>query len=360
MFQRILVPLDGSMRAERAMSVAARIARATGGSLVLLRAVEPPVEYETYLAEEESLPESPPKKYVGEAADYLRRVARSEVLKGIPVVTEEMVGAPGPAILDYAASSRTDLIVLCSHGYTGFKRWAIGSVADKVVRHAPMPVLLLRESGPALRIPDAQHPLRVLVTLDGSELSEAILEPVTWLVEAFAPPTQGKLDLLHVVDTSAIGGTYPERVRAEIIEQVKHQAREYLTMITSKIRIIIAADGELPITCFVVTAQDVATAIIRAGESSEDAEGLPSAGSYDVIAMSTHGRGALARWIVGSITERVLHGTALPVFVVRSQHVELHMPGTEAQKRILGASQKKKVLETAKSEEWIHESKHQS
>jgi nucleotide-binding universal stress UspA family protein len=244
-----------------------------------------------------------------------------------------MVGAAESAILDYAASSRADLIVLSSHGYTGFKRWAIGSVADKVVRYAPMPVLLLRESGPALRIPDAEHPLRVLVTLDGSELSEAILEPVTWLLEAFAPPTQGKLDLLHVVDTSAIGGKYPEQVSAEIVEQAKPQAREYLTMVASKIRTIIAEDGELPITCSVVAAQDVATAIIRAAEGSEDAEGLPSAGSYDMIAMSTHGRGALARWIVGSITERVLHGTGLPVFVARPQHVEPRMPGTEAQQK---------------------------
>jgi nucleotide-binding universal stress UspA family protein len=321
MFQRILVPLDGSMRAERAMPIAARIARASGGSIVLLRAVEPPVEYETYLTQGESLAKSTPKKYVGEAADYLSRVALSEVLKGIPVVTEEIVGAPEPTILDYAASSQIDLIVLCSHGYTGFKRWAIGSVADKVVRHAPMPVLFLRESGPTLRIPDAQHPLRVLVTLDGSELSEAILEPVTCFVETFSPPYQGKLHLLHVVDTSAIGGKYSERVSPEIIEQAKLQAREYLTMIKSKIQTIIAVDGEFPITCSVVTAQDVATAIIRAGESIEDAEGLPSAGSYDLIAISTHGRGALARWIVGSITERVLHATALPVFVVRSPHV---------------------------------------
>lgn len=333
MFQRILVPLDGSMRAERAMPVAARIARASGGSMILLRAVEPPVEYETYRAEEESLLESLPKKYVGEAADYLSRTARSEILKGIPVATEEMVGAPDSTILDYAASSRTDLIVLCSHGYTGFKRWAIGSVADKVVRHAPMPVLLLRGSDLALRIPDAEHPLRVLVTLDGSELSEAILEPVIWLVEALASPTQSELGLLHVVDTSVIGRKYPEQASAEIIEQAKHEAREYLTMIASKIRTIIAEDGELPITCSVVAAQDVATAIIKAGEGSEDAGGLPSVGSYDVIAMSTHGRGALARWIVGSVTERVLHGTGLPVFVARPQHVELRMPGAEAQQK---------------------------
>jgi nucleotide-binding universal stress UspA family protein len=333
MFQRILVPLDGSMRAERALPVAARIARATGGSMVLLRVVEPPVEYETYPTEGESLAERTPIKYAGEAADYLGRVARCELLKGIPVVTEEMVGAAEPAILDYAVSCQADLMVLCSHGSTGFKRWAIGSVADKVVRHAPMPVLILREGGPTLPIPDAAHPLRVLVTLDGSELSEAILEPVTWLVKAFASPSQGGLHLLHVVDPSAIGRKYSERVRAEILEQVKHQACEYLTMITSKIRTIIAADGELPITCSVVIAQDVATAIIGAGESREDAEGLSSAGSYDMIAMSTHGRGALARWMVGSITERVLHATALPMFIVRPQHVELSRPGTEAQQK---------------------------
>jgi nucleotide-binding universal stress UspA family protein len=179
--------------------------------------------------------------------------------------------------------------------------------------------------------PDAERPLRALVTLDGSELSEAILEPVIQLVEAFAPPSQVRLHLLHVVDTTDIAENFSESVGAQIIEQTQQQAREYLDMLTNKIRTSMAADDELPITCAVVPAQDVAAAIIRAGESIEDAEGLPIAGTYDVIAMSTHGRGVLARWIVGSITERVLHATSQPVFVVRPPHALFHESGTDAQ-----------------------------
>ncbi len=126
--------------------------------------------------------------------------------------------------------------------------------------------------------PDAERPLRALVTLDGSELSEAILAPVIQLVEAFAPPSQARLHLLHVVDTTDIAENFSESVGAQIIEQTQQQAREYLDMLTNKIRTSMVADDELPITCAVVPAHDVAAAIIRAGESIEDAEGLPNSG----------------------------------------------------------------------------------
>ncbi len=89
MFQRIVVPLDGSMRAERAIPVAARIARATGGSIILLRVAEPPVEFETLATKQEPEAErsETTKKYLGEVAYYLRRAAHSADLQGLSIAT---------------------------------------------------------------------------------------------------------------------------------------------------------------------------------------------------------------------------------------------------------------------------------
>ena len=131
MFKRILVPLDGSGRAERALPVAARMARASGGSIFLVRVLS---------TEPASLPSAPAKplliQTVGEAdrslaESYLAGVAGSDLLAGIPVQTHVPVGLISPSILAVAADTRADIIVMCSHGYTGVLRWwMMGSVAD--------------------------------------------------------------------------------------------------------------------------------------------------------------------------------------------------------------------------------------
>jgi nucleotide-binding universal stress UspA family protein len=320
MFQRILVPLDGSLLAERALPIAAHIARTSDGAIVLLRAIEPPVADESYTMVQESGEDRITEKFTDEAADYLNNIIHTEVMQDIPITTVEVVGSAEEAILDYISTSRPDLIVICSHGYGGLKRWALGSVAEKVIHHAEIPVLLVRLYGSTLCDPCGEHPLRILATLDGSAMSEAVLGPVSQLLEAFAPPGQCQLHLLQVVDTSPITRFSEHNVEghAEVIEQVKQQALEYLATIADKIRMLTPIEYQFPITYSVSTAQDIASEIINSAESIEETEDIPSIESYDLIAMATHGRGAMTRWLMGSITERVLHGTKLPMLIVRS------------------------------------------
>ena len=154
MFKRILVPLDGSARAEQAIPVAARIARALGGSVILLRVATAPVDTGKY---------STTSVYVEEAVDadltevtsYIEKIAGSGELTGITTEVKTFIGAVAPTILSAAQSFHANVIVMCSHGYTGFKRWVLGSVADKVTHHSPIPVLVLREGGHVL--PTAGH-----------------------------------------------------------------------------------------------------------------------------------------------------------------------------------------------------------
>src|SRR5205085_2917156 len=101
-----------------------------------------------------------------------------------------------------------DIIVMSSHGDTGFKRWVLGSVAQKVSRHSPVPVLVLHEDGstPESIFPDPLRPLRsimALVALDGSTFAEAAIEPAANLVAALAAPAEGILLFTSIVSLPA-------------------------------------------------------------------------------------------------------------------------------------------------------------
>lgn len=321
MFKRILVPLDGSKRAERALPVAVRIVRATGGSLVLLRVVNPQIEYGGYLTQPVVLSTLNGVETGGiEATQYLAEVAQSDVLAGIETKREVFYGASAATILSVAAEHGIDAIVLCSHGDTGFKRWVLGSVAQKVACHSPMPVLVLREGGtaPIGPHPNAEQPLRILVPLDGSPMSEAALEPAAHLIAALAGPGRGALHLLRVVVPST-GGHLKSQTHISAMEEVKRDAKTYLSALVARLREGPLANLELLITWSVALDADVAHAIIRVAENGEDAEGVGIFGGCDLIAMATHGRGGLQRWAMGSVTERVLGATQLPLLVIRSQ-----------------------------------------
>src|SRR5581483_4294666 len=201
MFKRILVPLDGSARAERALAVAARLAQASSGSVIVLRVVSNATDrgIDGPLPRTQADPSFAPE--LTQTERYLTDVTVSPVLKAIPTEMVALVGSPAHVILSVASSYQADLIVLCSHGYTGMTRWVMGSVAEKVARHALLPVLILREGGPvpAGPHPDASRPLRVLVPLDGSAYAKAALLPAATLIAALAGPGQGAMHLLRVV-----------------------------------------------------------------------------------------------------------------------------------------------------------------
>lgn len=152
MFKRILVPLDGSERAEQALPVAARLARSSGGSVILLQVVDITVFSYSRMVEPymiESLGTN-----LSEARKYLTEKAASSMFNGIPTEIHVPFGSAASQLLIEAESSQVDSIVLTSRGYTGVARFLLGSVAEYVVRHASVPVLLLREesiSGSDLR-----------------------------------------------------------------------------------------------------------------------------------------------------------------------------------------------------------------
>ena len=323
MFQRILVPLDGSQRAEQAIPLAVRLARASGGSLLFLRIVPPllmtgmapyPPVALTYLQNLQSLEE----QQWASAQAYLEKSMEASEFAGLDMHAAVHVGPPASVILQVVQEQSIDLVVLCSHGFTGIKRWALGSVAQKVVRHSPVPVFLLREQHLNLTKKVAQ-PIRALVALDGSSFAEAALLPTAHLVAALSSPAEGALHLLQVMRRPA-----PEEEReywlgglADDVYRAAHRAADE-SLYSARAALLRELSGKLSVQVdwSVAEGSDIAHTLIQVAEGGKGpAIQRPS----DVLGLAAHGRGGIQRWVVGSVAERVLQGSTLPLFLVHPQ-----------------------------------------
>lgn len=140
MYTRILVPLDGSDTAEQALPHAAALAELFNAEVVLLRILEPLPQVRGVSP---SASRSVKQQAQEWADEYFERIGADLSSQGLQARGEIIEGRPGVSITRYAEENDIDLIVLCSRGRTGVSRWFIGGVADRVLRGAPVPVLLI-------------------------------------------------------------------------------------------------------------------------------------------------------------------------------------------------------------------------
>ena len=135
MYKKILVPLDGSELAEKSLGEAKGLAKLTGGRIDLLRVA-------WVLTVPGTDPTDKEVEVVGQAQAYLDQVAQGLGAEGFEVATHVRYGHPAAEIID--AAREADLVVMSTHGRSGLDRWALGSVAEKVLRHCGRPILLVR------------------------------------------------------------------------------------------------------------------------------------------------------------------------------------------------------------------------
>lgn len=318
MFTRIFVPLDGSSRAERALPVAARLAQVSHGTVILASVVTPALNYSPALVAPVTSPELVDED-VRSAKAYLARVQKDDLLTGVE--TEIVTGVSLPAsieLIDLARTTHADLIVMCSHGRTGLMHWALGSVAQQVVRSSPIPVLVLKANGPIPSGPEGDA-LSILVPLDGSPLAEDAIEPAAQLAAALSAPGHGSVKLLEVIryplmPVAPFQPVDPYVTREDPAERgsLQEGASTYLHSVARRFAEPPLAALNLRVGTTVVFAEDVAGAI---GAVADGAEGLGKA--CDVVAMATHGRSGFQRLALGSIAERTLQATKRPLLVVR-------------------------------------------
>jgi nucleotide-binding universal stress UspA family protein len=295
---RILVPLDGSALAESAIAPACAIARDMKGQIELFLAHVP----ELFVVDDAAVRGRTPRAL---ETEYLQRAAEQAAADwGVPVTYIVVKGDPTEKISDRAKQLSADLIVMTTHGRTGFSRAWIGSVADGVVRSSKTPVLLIRaRENTSSSAPSLRH---FLVALDGSTPAESILDPLL----AHLATKDLKLTLAQVVrpvPQMSMDPVIPYAVTSPIIDQdataeVVSEAKAYLMGVAARV----IARREAAIEPLVVVNEHPATAIL----------GLVEAVHADAIAMTTHGRGA-SRLLVGSVADKVLRGTTVPLLLYR-------------------------------------------
>jgi nucleotide-binding universal stress UspA family protein len=301
----ILVPLDRSELAERALGPATTIAERTGARLVLLTVPEVCGMQPVWYTAAPGMPEMggiiPMQDLVDEsragAEDYLRERVAELADRGLAADALLDVGFPADSIVRTAEERGVDLVVMATHGYGGLSRWAFGSVADKVLQGLTRPVLLVRAGA------DGTPTLAgdMLVALDGSPLAEQILPAV----ERLAPALGSAVTAAYVVPeppptprTDALLAAEREHVEA---------MRGYLDGVVARL----AAAGI-----------QAGAEILEANEDEDAAHVLlarAARGPVGLVAMTTHGRGGLSRWAYGSVADRVLRHAEVPVLLQRSR-----------------------------------------
>lgn len=322
MFQRILVPLDGSPLAEEVLPLAVQLARAISASLILLRVVttyQNPVPMEPVTFVKQSR-----KMVAAESLAYLERVITYQHLDGIAVQKEVITGLPAQTILHFARTHQIDLIIMRSHGATGFKRWALGSVAQQLIRHSLVPVLILRHSDSPARIDPVPllHPPRILVTLDGSPQAEAILSPAAQLCAALAAPESGAIHLTYTVHHISVKATKQKAIANRLNEDVQVDAEAYLKNVKQRFLTGDLSQLHLSVTTSVVPHSTASEIWKRVLEECECIGDVPGYSGCDIIAMATHGREGFQHLLEGSITEQVMDATSCPFLVIHIASVE--------------------------------------
>ncbi|MBS1251776.1 MAG: Universal stress protein F [Anaerolineales bacterium] len=302
MIKKILVPLDRSELAAQALPYAKLQSVKFGAEIMLLWVTEPlPAAVEANRAAAEL------HEVEARAESYLEDVAKTLSGEGFCVEYCTCSGMPADSIITFADTENIDLIVMSTHGRSGLGRWVYGSVADKVLRAADVPVLLIRatEEAAAAARPACK---RLLVPLDGSELAEQALPYAELLAHAFG----AEVILLQVPTLPPYVSLGPDATMLvpSLLSDAYAEADAYLANVERRLR----AKG-----------LSVHKAAVEPGAVAETIIDYTHEAGVDYIVMSTHGRSGLRRWVYGSVADRVLRGADAPVLLVRAPREELSM-----------------------------------
>jgi nucleotide-binding universal stress UspA family protein len=290
MFEQILLPLDGSPLSERAIPYAIALAGAFGCPVCLFRTTlmpSEPTEASTKLSADTWREVGALERQ--DALASLERLKDQFLTAEVPVTIGVEGGDPAERILESVRGPVRTLVVMGTHGRGGFSRWVRGSVADRVVRHSPTPVFLV--PGFAKKVPPIR---RILIPLDGSAFAESILPSALELCRCL----RAEAVLLQAYQPEMSYSDWP-----------KWDADRYLGALRDQLRI--KEGGPVPIRT-----------AARRGDAPAAIVGYARRKGIDAIAMATHGRSGIGRWALGSVADKVLHTTPVPMLLLRGTRPE--------------------------------------
>jgi nucleotide-binding universal stress UspA family protein len=304
-FQSILVPLDGSPRAEQALPLALSIAEPARSKLRLVLVHRPPpaplgrAAARLYTSIELSLRKA--------EREYLKAwVNRVRSRTTCPVTSATLTGPIAPSLEQYVRELGPELVVMATHGRSPLQRAWLGSVADHLVRSLDVPVLLVRpRDGGAAELQPVQGG-DILVPLDGSPLAEGALEPSKALARAW----DAEIALIQVIEPLTLA-TDPPMIASTVYDERlttirRDAANDYLEGVAERLR----ADGIRPSSAAVLGMGPVEALLDLARPER-----------YGAVAIATHGRGGLRRMVLGSVADKLVRGADIPVLVCRPKKV---------------------------------------
>lgn len=303
MFSRMIVPVDGSKLAEAVLPYVRLLARTINSRVSLIQALE--LETGSF-----------PADLIGlmslSKADEIKELARRKADQYLAGLEETMgtirvnhiigTGQADKVISDESSrDSETNLIAMSTHGRSGIGRWIVGSVTDKVIHSASSSMLVVRPPGEDVQLEGEANLKRVIVPLDGSELSEQAL-PVAREV---AKHLSLEMTLVRVVSTIqlSMAGEWPVGY-PDVLEEVEDEARDYLA---SKKRELIN-QGIAAVASQVVL-----------GDAAGQILDLARQYGQSLVVMTSRGRSGLGRAWLGSVADRVVCSSAAPVLLVRNR-----------------------------------------
>lgn len=288
MFNRILVPLDQSDLSERVLPIAQCLAKYFESKVDLIYVVA---------TDGETLPEEVFAHARDEGEAYLKGIVDSWPPEHKPneLNADVLAGYPASEIIEQAESQEDTLILMATHGYSGVQRLLLGSVAGKVVQATTTPVLLVPAgaTNPKGGLVEFE---RLIIPLDGSELAETVLPYAINLCKTL----DMELILVRSYHPNFPGST----IRMHDVTKIVHDSAEnYIKDMAEKLK----NEGLKNVTYEVLKG-------LPAEQITDFAIETPNS----VTALCTHGRHGISRWVLGSVTNAVIHCSKEPVLVIRS------------------------------------------
>jgi nucleotide-binding universal stress UspA family protein len=286
-YKKILVPLDGSELAEKALPYAKSIAKLKNSNVILFA-----VSLTVFVDRRDRL-----------FTSYLEVSAKELNKKGIKTTTATSYGDVAEEIVKYANNNKIDFIIMATHGYSRAKRWLFGSITQKVLYGTEIPVLLIKSKSA-----EASGEFnRILVPVDGSPFSEATFPYVVEL----AKNTKKEALLLHICEPPVVPsyGSQPinptwKKYRDNMWEETERLSTNYL----NKTMAVLKKKG-LKVKSRVIKAQGGEVAKIIMQTSKEE--------NIDLIVIATQGRTGVKGWVYGSVANKIVEDSSQPILLIR-------------------------------------------